>query len=198
MSPDEAKIHNKKKRVPSKRESSKRDKILEILDVMYKDGKVPDSVLISQELHNRGYHLSKKILKRELVAVNNDSDFVLDLARHNYSSMVEYCFENLMLTIRECNKLIEQKWTNDKIVKKSIITDNGETIIEEKISTQDTAGPKLRAMNTRNKSIEIMLNVLKGGVIDVSIALIDKQLQRVQTERDQFEQKYNAIVPKKV
>ena len=180
----------------------RRKAIMIILDNIERAGKIWDEEIVLTEMHKSGWQITKEVLKDDIKILNEDNSFVIDLSRTHYSRMVEYCYQNIKLSVRECNKIISQTWANSKQVTKEVISDgdDGNKMIREDHRTMELAGPRLKAIDIRNKSIEMLLDVLKGGIVDVGVAQMDIDFGRIKLEIQElndnlvkYEEKYGKL-----
>ena len=169
--------------------TNRRNIIIQIMDVLHKMGKAYDTVLIRKELAKRGYYVDKTTIREDITVINKYSSFVLDLARWNYNGMVEYMFDNIESSIRQSDEIIDTEWTQSKIVTKNVQSFDGAFESKEEVITTAIAGPKNQAIRNKIQAMKLYTDIFKGGIIDVSIAILDRNINRIVDENRELKEK---------
>lgn len=176
--------------------------IMLCIDEIERVGRIWDEELIVKEMIKRGWEVTKRLVTDDMKEINKNNSFVIELSRKHYSRMVEYCYENIKLSVRECNEILSKQWSNSKQIEKESISDGeqGNKMTKEEHRTVELAGPKLKAIDIRNKSIAMLLDILKGGIVDVGVAQMDRDFGRIKLEIQdlndkikKYEEKYGKL-----
>jgi len=168
--------------------ANRRNVILQIIDRFHKDGRSWDSVSLRKELESKGYQVDKKTIRDDITKINMDNNFVLDLAMYNYNGMIEYMFDIVESTIRQSDEVIETEWTQSKTITNIVETVEGTFESKQEIITKPIAGPKNQAIQNKIRAMNLYTEIFKGGIIDVSIALLDKQINRIVLENEELKE----------
>lgn len=157
-----------------------------------------DTKLLLQELHKHNYNIKLPTLYEDLREINANNTYVLDIATSNYSAKVEYCFGILEKIVRRCEEIDRSKWTKEKTVRRTVVTPEGESVINETSQTQEVAEPHIKALDVQAKAVKCMFDGLKGDVMDTSVGLMLKEFQNLKAWSAELEEKLRQAQNTKV
>lgn len=162
--------------------------IYKIMELMRDKNGAIDTMELLKEVQTKGYGIHKTTLYEDMTAINKANTFVFDIATSNYSAMIQECFEGLQQCVRQCNEIYNTKWTNNKIIRKTITTADGETVIEEEVITKELAGPKAKATDIKSKCYKYMFDALKGDIINTASSLMLREFQKLKALKEELEE----------
>lgn len=134
------------------------------------------------ELRTRGYDISARTLYRDMTALNKSNTYVLELSRDNYSASVEKGMRFLEECSHDINDIIDvERIRNKKTIVKTIDGKQEVTVIKE-YSEEKMYNLRIRALNLKVAIAKFGLQLLAGGIVDVGVAQMDREFNRVKIE----------------
>ncbi|HJW19787.1 MAG TPA: hypothetical protein VJ571_04445 [Candidatus Nitrosotalea sp.] len=148
--------------------------ILLLREDIYRSGKVPKQWNLLEGLRKKGYDIDRKTLQRDLLVIDNDNKFVVNLATVNYNRIIEDMFDHIDFVIEGCDDVIDRKWTQSKIITTDVIDEGGATRTVQKVVTDELAAPRLKAYEIKMTAMKLLADIFKGGIVDAGIALAQR------------------------
>ena len=170
----------------------RRNKIILVRENIKLQGKVPDRLKILNELKKYGHFPSLQELRGDMIEINRDDTFVIDLATHNYKELIEELYENLNVILRDCDDIMGKKWTNSKVISTEV-GENNRVLKKQQIITTELAEPKTQALGLKKRIIKLQTEIFKSSIIDISIALMDTEIDKIRQEYDELKEKQNSL-----
>ncbi len=133
-----------------------------------------------------------RTIYRDLIEINKENSFVLELAQYHYSKMVETAYTNYAWIYNEARKSYLKKWTLSKMITR---TSKEEETVEE-ITTEEIAQPKISFLNIMLNSQRFMEDIIDGRSQKISVALLSRrfvELERELDEANQYKSKYEKL-----
>ncbi len=167
----------------SQAETKNRQKfILKLKYDLLRQGIVPDELILVKELEKFGYYLDIPSLRSDMATINIKNNFVRDLVLCNYSNDVEFLMCNLHGVIRNCNEILEKKWTANKIISSEEQNAKGTIVKKQRVVTDEVSSPKIQATKVKLDAINKLAAIYSGGVIDAAIALAQEEADKFAAE----------------
>jgi hypothetical protein len=142
----------------------------------------------------QGFDVEEGTVYRDIVLINRENSWVRDLVESNYSAMQEHISEMLDFIEKEALENYSKTWTMNRTVKKIGTTSKGEFESEEETTTQEMAAPKAQFLMLIGKVQELRMKHTHGDNINISAALLSRELQEAKESLKKDTEKANSVV----
>ena len=158
--------------------------IQQIINDLHKEGKPIRPKILHEKLKEKGFVIDTVTLyfDRKFLAENNS--WVRDIAESNYSQMIEDHHTNVSYIRDQAMDLAEKSWSKSKAKRKIA----GETTTTETELIEDEANPRERFYRLALDCEKQLLELLKGDVLNYSVAFLQKKLQSYKAEIERLQQ----------
>ncbi len=164
----------------------RRSALQEIINDCHKSGKNPSNKYLLEQLNKKGFPITRMTLYIDRVKLARENTFVRDIAESTYSQMIEDIFNNITTVEGEAFEMANKSWTRTKtITRNNPNRKKGQpkTITETHIETNDAVS-KERFLRLALDCQSAKTNLLKGDVINVTVAMLGKRLDQYRSQLD--------------
>lgn len=162
----------------------RRDTVQLIINDLHKEGKPIRPRTIHERLKEKGYEVDTVTLYFDRKYLAEHNSFVRDIAESNYSQMIEDHHTNVSHIRDQALELAEKLWQKTKAKRKIA----GETTTTETEMIEDEAIPRERFYRLALDCERQLLELLKGDVLNYSVAFLQKKLQTYKAEVERLQQ----------
>lgn len=139
----------------------------------------PDNYRVAHELKRYGIYVDIAVIYKDMKEIHKVNSYVLDMAKYNYNGIIEDVLLRMEMIMRGCDDIIAHKWTNSKVIvteTEAAGPDEPMTTRKQKVVTDELAGPKIQAYAVQKDLLRIYVEILKGGIVDTSIAILSRNV----------------------
>lgn len=152
----------------------------EIINGCHKSGNPPSNQYLLEQLSKRGFPITRMTLYTDRRWLAKQNTFVRDIAESTYSQIIEDIFNNISLIESKAFELANKSWTKTKTITRTnpnAKKGQPKTITETQTETND-AVPKERFLSLALDCQRERMNLLKGDVTDITVAMLSKRLDQ--------------------
>lgn len=157
---------------------TRRKVLMNIINEMHRtDQHIRPKTLLAK-LAESGYKIDRMTLYYDRKFLAETNTFVRDIAESTYSQMIEDCHNNICYIRDQAIELASKTWQKSKAKRRNTA---GQEMTETEL-TEDEAVPRERFYRLALDCEKQIMELLKGDVMNYSVAFLSKKLQRYKQE----------------
>lgn len=166
----------------------RRSVLQEIINDCHKSGKHPSIQYLLEQLSKKGFPITRMTLYTDRVWLARQNTFVRDIAESSYSQIIEDMFNNISFIESESFEMANKTWSRTKtITRNNPNKKKGQpkTLTETQTETND-AVPKERFLRLALDCQTAKINLLKGDVTNITVAMLGKRLDQYRSQLEEI------------
>ena len=163
-----------------------------IINDLHKERRHITEKILLEKLDAKGYKIKRSSLYEDRVALAKENTFIRDLAESSYSQVIEEVYNDITLIKEKCLALAEKDWVRRLIKEKptGAIDKDGKPVVRvERLIEENESAPKQNFYALALKCDEQIMNLMRGDLLNVSVALLARKLDHYRSEIELLKQK---------
>lgn len=170
----------------------RRVKLQSIINDLHKDRLHITEKILLERLDTAGYKIKRQQLYLDRVVLAKENTFIRDLAESSYSQIIEEVYNDITLIKEKCLALAEKDWVRRLIKEKptGAVDKDGKPVVRvERLIEENESAPKQNFYALALKCDEQIMNLMRGDLLNVSVALLARKLDHYRSEIELLKQR---------